>query len=296
LETCQGEAVRREARVSVHGLTRELALVKSEIDPTALPEASDSGGIVLLVEDRTEQYALQARVAHQDRLASIGRLAAGVAHEIGNPLTGIASVAQNLQHDVPDPDAVERLGLIVEQTRRIDRIVRTLVGFAHAGDPAGVQGSPVERVPVRVADVVQEAFTLTHLGRSGRAVEFVADVPAELAVLGDRQRLAQVLVNLCTNASDASREGARVEVRACASEAQVLIEVADHGAGMTAAVRARAMEPFFTTKMAGEGTGLGLSLVYSILMDLGGTLELDSEPGHGTTVTVRLPRVESVAP
>jgi Na+/proline symporter/signal transduction histidine kinase len=289
VEMCTGQDARREARVTVHGLTRELALVKSAIDPTALPGASDSGGLVLLVEDRTEQHALQARVAHQDRLASIGRLAAGVAHEIGNPLTGIASVAQNLQHDMSDADVVQRLGLIVEQTRRIDRIVRTLVGFAHAGGSAGSQGAALLREPVRVAEVVQEAFTLAHLGRRGRAVEFAADVPEDLHVLGDRQRLAQVLVNLCTNASDASAEGARVEVRAQAAETHVVIEVTDHGAGMSAAVRARAMEPFFTTKMAGEGTGLGLSLVYSILMDLGGTLELDSEPGRGTTVTVRLP-------
>jgi signal transduction histidine kinase len=285
---CAGGEVRRHARVTVNGGVRELTLVKSTIDATALPGAIDSGGLVLLVEDRTDQYALQARVMHQDRLASIGRLAAGVAHEIGNPLTGIASVAQNLKHDVADAGAVARLQLIVDQTRRIDRIVRTLVGFAHAG--AGDAALPsVPREPVDLADVVQEALTLTRLGRGARAVELVADVPEEVHVLGDRQRLSQVLVNLCTNACDASPDEARVTVRARCQASQVIVEVTDRGAGMTPAVRARAMEPFFTTKMPGEGTGLGLSLVYSIVTDLGGTLELQSEVGVGTTVRVQLP-------
>jgi signal transduction histidine kinase len=285
---CASGEARRHVRVMTNGGIRELSLVKSAIDATALPGAIDSGGLVLLVEDRTDQYALQARVIHQDRLASIGRLAAGVAHEIGNPLTGIASVAQNLKHDVADAGAVARLQLIVDQTRRIDRIVRTLVGFAHAG--AGDAALPsVPREPVGLTDVVQEALTLTKLGRGARAVELVADIPEEVHVLGDRQRLSQVLVNLCTNACDASPDEARVTIRARCQESQVIVEVTDCGAGMTPAVRARAMEPFFTTKMPGEGTGLGLSLVYSIVTDLGGTLELESEVGVGTTVRVQLP-------
>jgi signal transduction histidine kinase/Na+/proline symporter len=292
---CEGAEIRTEVRVSVRGSLRELALVKSVIDRAALPGAVDSGGLVILVEDRTEQYALQAHVAHQDRLASIGRLAAGVAHEIGNPLTGIASVAQNLRHDLSDPDAPQRLELIIEQTRRIDRIVRTLVGFAHAGGSASPERPSFVRAPVRLTDVVQEVFTLTRLGRGGRRFELVADVPSDLHVLGDRQRLAQVLVNLCNNACDASPEGGHIEVRARRDRDQAIIEVVDNGGGMTPAVRARALEPFFTTKPAGEGTGLGLALVYSILMEHGGTLELNSEVGVGTRVTVRLPVTESQA-
>jgi hypothetical protein len=153
----------------------------------------------------------------------------------------------------------------------------------------GTEGLLVPRVPVRMAEVVQEAFTLTRLGRGARDVELVADVAEEVHALGDRQRLSQVLVNLCTNACDASPNDARVEVRGRHEDGQVVIDVIDYGSGMSALVRARAMEPFFTTKMAGEGTGLGLSLVYSILTDLGGSLDLHSEIGIGTTVTVRLP-------
>jgi len=124
----------------------------------------------------------------------------------------------------------------------------------------------------------------------------LAEIPEDVHVLGDRQRLSQVLVNLCTNACDASPSDARVEVRARRQDAKVVLEVADHGSGMPFAVRARAMEPFFTTKMAGEGTGLGLSLVYSIVTDLGGTIDLQSEVGIGTTVTVHLPGAAMVEP
>jgi Na+/proline symporter/nitrogen-specific signal transduction histidine kinase len=280
------DELRRETRALVGGGVRDLALVKSTIAPAALPFASSAGGLVLLVEDRTEQYDLRARVAHQDRLASIGRLAAGVAHEIGNPLTGIASVAQNLRHELGEPDAPERLELILEQTRRIDRIVRVLGGFAHAG---AASAPDAERVPVQVAEVVREAFTLTGLGRAARAAALSANVAPELFVRGDRQRLVQILVNLLTNACDASKQGAGVQVHASRQGEQIVLQVVDHGTGMEPAVRARALEPFFTTKAAGEGTGLGLSLVYSLVMEQAGKLELESKPGEGTTVTVRLP-------
>jgi Na+/proline symporter/nitrogen-specific signal transduction histidine kinase len=292
-----GDEPRRERRAllgeGVAGGVRDLALVKSEIAPGALPGASAAGGLVLLIEDRTEQYALRARVAHQDRLASIGRLAAGVAHELGNPLTGIASVAQNLQHEVAEPDLRDRLELILEQTRRIDRIVRVLVGFARGG----VASVPdAERVPVQVADVVQEAFTLTHLGRAARQRVLRAEVPARLFAHGDRQQLVQILVNLLTNACDASAPEAAVAVHAHRDGEEVVLRVVDRGCGMEPAVRARALEPFFTTKSAGEGTGLGLALVYGLVMEQAGKLALESEAGAGTTVTVRLPAAADQEP
>jgi len=282
---CQSPEPRREACLTVQGVTRDLALVKSAIDPTALPGTQSSGGFVLLVEDLTEQHALSALVAHQDRLASIGRLAAGVAHEIGNPLTGIASVAQNLRSELDAPDVSERLDLIVEQTRRIDRIVRALVSFAHAGIE-GRGASPRERVSV--SEIVREAFTLTRLSKEARHVSLTQHVSESLVALGDHQRLVQVLVNLLANACDASPIGGYIEVYARAEAQKIVIEVVDHGTGMSPSVRARALEPFFTTKSAGEGTGLGLSLVYSMVMELSGSLTLDSELSVGTKVTVRL--------
>jgi Na+/proline symporter/signal transduction histidine kinase len=280
---------RDEVRFGPVGRERVLGLGRSQVAPGSLPEAA-TGGAILLVEDRTEQRALEARVAHQDRLASIGRLAAGVAHEIGNPLTGIASVAQNLRHDLAQPppggvgDAGDRLDLIVGSTARIDRILRALVGFAHTG------GGTSDRVPVRLAEVVADAVTLARLSRSGRGVSIAVEVSADLVVRGDAQRLEQVVVNLLTNACDASAAGAEVVVRASRDGGRVRLGVVDRGTGMSADVRARALEPFFTTKAPGEGTGLGLSLVYSIVMDHGGSVAIDSEPGAGTSIWISLPR------
>jgi signal transduction histidine kinase/Na+/proline symporter len=280
-----GEALGAFAAGSADGGERTLGARQLSLRRAAL-EGGEPGALVLLVEDRTEQRALEARVAHQERLASLGRLAAGVAHEIGNPLTGIASLAQNLLVEAADADVGERLGLIVDQTERIDRIVRALTGFSRAGGPA--RAIPGE---VPLAEVVAEAITLARLGRAGRAADLVARVPPSLRVMGDRQRLEQVFVNLLTNACDASPPGARIEVSAERAEERVVLRVADAGAGMTPDVRARIFEPFFTTKEVGEGTGLGLALVYSIVSEHGGTIDVESTPGLGTTVTVSLPGV-----
>jgi PAS domain S-box-containing protein len=281
----EGDPGKHERMVEARGGVRALLLMRSDIGTDGRGKPSDTGGSVLLVEDQTEQRALSARIAHTDRLASIGALAAGVAHEIGNPLTGIASVAQNLRHDTHDPDAQERLALIVEQTRRIDRIVRTLVAFAHT--PSAQVPSP-ERAPLHVRDVVEEAITLTRLGRTARRVAVIADVPQSVVVWSDRQRLVQILVNLAQNACDASDDGGTVKVSACREGPSCVIRVIDHGRGMSEAERSRAFEPFFTTKARGAGTGLGLSLVASLVAEIGGTLSLQSEEAVGTTVSVRL--------
>jgi len=281
-------AARAEEEHECEGRVRQLTLHRATVAAEA--GAGGPGGLALLVEDRTEQHDLQERVTHQDRLASIGRLAAGVAHEIGNPLTGIASLAQNLQSEADEarlPDMAERLKLVVEQTRRIDRIVQALMGFARAG-VAG-RRKPLVPVAVPVADVVADAVTLTRLGRSGRDIEFDVDVPSDLAVPRDRQRLEQVIVNLLTNACDASPPHGRVRVDAAREDQRVRLCVRDHGTGMSPEVRARIFEPFFTTKEPGQGTGLGLTLVYSIVLEQGGTVDVASAPGEGTTVTVNLP-------
>ena len=271
------EGGENEVEILVAG--RTLHLRRAEVD------APEPGGHAILIEDRSERRALEARVAHQERLASIGRLAAGVAHEVGNPLTGIASLAQNLRIETADPDIAERLGLILEQTRRIDRIVRALMGFARTGVGATGAGG---FGPVALAEVVADAVTLVRLGRAGRGAVIEVDIPDDLVVRGDRQRLEQVTVNLLANACDASPAGGRVQIAAARAGERVRLTVADAGPGMSEEVQARIFEPFFTTKEPGEGTGLGLALVYSIVADHGGTVEVKSAPGAGTRMTVDL--------
>ncbi len=266
---------------------RTIALGRSDLGPGALAGGS-AGGVVLLVEDLTDERALAAQVAHQERLASIGRLAAGVAHEVGNPLTGVKLTAANLRRELTDPDVRARLDLILGAGDRIDRIVRALVGYAHAGDAArGPRG------PVALAPLVADAVTLTRLSKAGKQLELRAEVPPTLAVTGDRPQLEQVIVNLLANAGDASSLGGEVTVTARAAGDQVIIEVIDRGAGMTPEVAARALDPFFTTKPPGEGTGLGLSQVYGFARQSGGSVEIESVVGQGSTVSLLLPVVEA---
>jgi len=253
-------------------------------DPMLPAEESISRtGTVILLEDLTSLENLEAELAHTDRLASVGRLAAGVAHEIGNPVTGIASLAQNLREETEDTQVRDTLDEILGQTRRISGIVRSLMGFSHSGMVSG------ERREFDLLPVIEDAMRLVRLTREAKRVDCSLSCPGGLKVFGDRQRIAQVLVNLFTNACDASKQGDRVEIIALAEASGVRIEVLDQGEGIPEEIRDEVLVPFFTTKQPGEGTGLGLPLAYRIIEEHDGSLEIDSQPGVGTRVVIRLP-------
>ncbi|MGH8465788.1 MAG: sensor histidine kinase, partial [Pseudomonas sp.] len=273
-------------RLGLDGQTRWLNLHKAAIDE---PLAPGNSGLVVLVEDLTETQALEDKLVHSERLASIGRLAAGVAHEIGNPVTGIACLAQNLREEREDDGEITELSSqILEQTKRISRIVQSLMSFAHAGSH---QHSDE---PVCLAEVAQDAIGLLALNRRNFEVQFFNLCDPEHWVDGDPQRLAQVLINLLSNARDASPPGSAVRVKSEASEHTVDLIVEDEGSGIPKNIMDRLFEPFFTTKDPGEGTGLGLALVYSIVEEHYGQITIDSpadiDRQRGTRIRVTLPR------
>jgi PAS domain S-box-containing protein len=272
-------------QVHIRGRARWFNLHKAAIeDPN--PLARVRSGMVILVEDLTERQMLESELAHADRLASIGRLAAGVAHEIGNPLTGIASLAQNLRDEQDAGVLEESIGQIQQQIRRIADIVQSLVTFAHGGVP-----SERPAAPVALAACVEEAVRLVQLSHAGKQIRFVNDCDPDVVLQGDRSRMVQLFVNLLSNACDASRPGDAVEVVSVLEREDIVhIEVRDAGTGIPDELRERVFEPFFTTKQPGEGTGLGLPLVYNIVSDHGGVIAIESTTGVGTTVIVRLPR------
>jgi Na+/proline symporter/nitrogen-specific signal transduction histidine kinase len=282
----------RRKRIEIGRRHRWFNLHKESVeDPATRADVSIPlrPGVVILLEDLTELETLEAELAHSERLASIGRLAAGVAHEIGNPVTGIACLAQNLRGET-DPDELETgITQILEQTRRITGIVQALTNYSHGG------AEDYACAPFDLGATVAEAIQLVRLAQ-GTRVLFEQSGPAGLTMAGDRQRLLQVLVNLLTNACDASEAGCRVAVRiASTSPDGISIAVIDQGTGIPLQHQARIFEPFFTTKEPGEGTGLGLALVYKIVRDHGGRIEVDSEPGQGTRVDVWLPRIPLAA-
>ncbi|GLU41499.1 sensor histidine kinase [Pseudomonas sp. NBRC 100443] len=273
-------------RLAIDGQTRWLNLHKAAIEE---PLAPGNTGLVLLVEDLTETQSLEDKLIHSERLASIGRLAAGVAHEIGNPITGIACLAQNLREEREgDGELTEISAQILEQTKRVSRIVQSLMSFAHAG------GKQVAAEPVCLADVTQEAISLLSLNRRSVEVQFFNLCDPDHWVEGDAQRLAQVLINLLSNARDASPPGGAIRVRSEASENTVDLIVEDEGSGIPKSIIDRLFEPFFTTKDPGKGTGLGLALVYSIVEEHYGQITIDSpadpERECGTRIRVTLPR------
>jgi len=272
-------------RLALDGQTRWLNLHKAAIDE---PLAPGNSGLVLLVEDLTETQLLEDRLVHSERLASIGRLAAGVAHEIGNPVTGIACLAQNLREEREgDAEIIETSQQIIEQTKRITRIVQSLMSFAHAG------GRQQASEPVCLAEVAREAISLLSLNRDYDVQYFNLCDPQHW-VEGDPQRLAQVLINLLSNARDASPAGGAIRVRTEASEQTIELMVEDEGSGIPKSIVDRLFEPFFTTKDPGKGTGLGLALVYSIVEEHYGLITIDSpaDPQRqlGTRIRITLPR------
>ncbi|TFH85725.1 ATPase [Billgrantia azerbaijanica] len=270
--------------VELDGTTRYLTLHRAE-----LPADDDlRGGTVILIEDHSELKWLEDELVHAARLASIGQLAAGVAHEIGNPITGISSLAQNLRYDTDDPQLLESAEQIQQLTDRVSRIVSSLVGFAHGG--RHVSGSRF--TPVAIASVTEEALHLIRLARSGEDVRYRNFCPPDLEVIGDAQRLQQVMINLLSNARDASEPDGAVSIAAERDGDMVLVSVTDEGHGLDAHVRDHLFEPFTTTKPPGEGTGLGLPLVYSIIAEHHGRIEIDSPPpgqARGTRISLWLP-------
>ncbi len=246
------------------------------------PSGTSNGDRLVLVEDVTDVQRLEGELAHSERLASIGRLAAGVAHEIGNPVTGIACLAQELKDQA---DASGQAGQILEQTQRITQIVQTLVGYAHAGRT----DTPEQPQATWLAAVAEEAQQLLQLNPRTRGIDFAIDIHPRLAVMAEHRRLVQVFVNLYSNAVDACGEDGQITTTAKAQRDMVQIRITDNGHGLPGSIRNKVLEPFFTTKTPGSGTGLGLALAHNIVTDYGGSLKLQPRRGRsGAEVIIRL--------
>ncbi|MGC9456559.1 MAG: sensor histidine kinase, partial [Halothiobacillaceae bacterium] len=180
---------------------------------------------------------------------------------------------------------------ILTQTRRITRIVQSLVNFSHAGETPETRFAPVALRPL-----VDEAIELIRLDRQAGDLQLDNTLPADLHAQGDRQGLSQVLINLLSNAIDASSPGDRIGLSGRAlPDGRLRLEVSDQGPGIDETLRDRVFEPFFTTKPPGKGTGLGLSLVYSIVRDHGGQVFVESPATGGTRVVVLLPSAPATA-
>lgn len=272
----------------LNGQKKSVNLHKAHIEDTSAPEHSHEG-MIMLLEDITETEILEAGLTHSERLASIGRLAAGVAHEIGNPITGIACLAQTIRDEYRDDELNKLARQIIEQTDRTSKILQSLVSFAHAG----TSNPQYANEPVLITECMEEAKTLISLDKKSKDLDIQIHSDPNAVIRGDSQRLLQVLINLVNNARDACQRNGKVSLLATVEDNQVRITITDDGIGIPDAIKDRVFDPFFTTKEAGEGTGLGLSLVFSIVEDLDGDIDIispvDKVRGTGTQVILRFP-------
>jgi two-component system NtrC family sensor kinase len=234
-----------------------------------------------------QQQLLQSR-----KMAAVGTLTSGIAHELNNPLNNISLTAETLLDDFDDTDDDQKKELLEEiftQVQRASATVRNLLDFTRKDHPVFT--------PVSIPDLLRASLKLVGNELALARVETRVDVPPDLPrVSGNPRNLEQVFLNLFLNAMEAMPEGGSLDVSATLQDGFVRVAVKDTGSGIPPEHLDQVFEPFFTTKEAGEGTGLGLSVSYSIVEKHGGHLEVESQPGRGTTFTVTLPAVQESPP
>ncbi len=236
--------------------------------------------VVHLVEDITERKTLEAEALHAGKLSVLGQMAAGIAHEIGNPLSSLETRLHRMRRD-PTPQFLEEsLGVLQSQFDRIGRIVRGVSHFARSRTDSWTACD--------LNKVVGEAVSLVKMDRRAVQITFRESLAMPIPpVRGVRDQIEQVVVNLLLNAVEAMPDGGTIQIATATEDHHVAVRIRDSGVGMDPSVQAKLFQPFFTTKPS--GTGLGLSICYSLVHAHGGTIEVSSFPGRGSCFTVNLP-------
>ncbi|TFG60272.1 MAG: PAS domain S-box protein [Nitrospirales bacterium] len=234
------------------------------------------------VGDMTKQRALEDQLRKTERLAELGTLASGMAHEIGTPMNIILGRAELLMRKATDESTRRGLGTIVTQVERITKIMNQLLSFARKR-PSEQRGVDLVGALGSVLDLLLEKF-------KNHNIHVVKDYAPDLPlVLADPDHISQVLLNLMLNACQAMPGGGTLTLRLCAKAKMVELSLQDTGVGIPQEQVSKIFDPFFTTKPVGEGTGLGLTVVHGIIQEHNGAIRVDSVPGQGTTFIVSLP-------
>jgi signal transduction histidine kinase len=226
---------------------------------------------------------MEEQLLQQEKMASLGLLAAGVAHEVNTPLAGIASYVQMLQSKVDgNTDVVELLNKVENQAFRASKIINNLLSFSRQ--------EASERTTLNFNALVSESLALLENQLKYPDVRVTTDLSGDLKeIVGDRIKLQQVIINLLLNARDSMPNGGEITISTRNRGDFIAVSVADSGLGIPKEVLPRIFDPFFTTKKIGQGTGLGLSVSYGIIQEHKGDIEVESERDRGTTFKVLLP-------
>lgn len=291
-EPCEGCPLIR----GLDGDARTTSLLQSQIgdrefEACAYPSTGDGFGntAILHYRDVTEERRLQREVIQQEKMAAIGMLAGGVAHEINNPLGGIIAFTQLLKRDLEDDkNLTDDLDAIEEAAGRCKKIIADLLDFSRVSKDR-------EKCSVDINVILEKVFPFIRREMQSLNVELVFDGAGRLPpVVGIPDRLQQVFINLMTNACHAMQKGGRLTVRTGVENDGELVSVSimDTGAGIPKHLRDRIFDPFFTTKEPGMGTGLGLSISYRIIREHGGSISFKDVDDGGTEFIVRLPAAQ----
>lgn len=245
---------------------------------------NETVGHSLILRDLTDVKMREEQIQQSERLATVGHMAAGVAHEVGNPLTAISSLVQVCQRKTEDKFIQDQLKKVREHIQRINKIVRELVDFSR---PSSMQTEHVQ-----INEVIKSAVGLLKHDARCREVDFKLNLSGNLPSISCvPDQIHQVLVNLLLNAVDAMKETAnpKITISTLKQQENIKLTVVDVGKGIKEENQSRIFEPFFTTKDVGRGTGLGLSVSHGIINKMGGSIRAESEYGKGTTFIIKLP-------
>ncbi|MEN6311384.1 MAG: ATP-binding protein [Acidobacteriota bacterium] len=254
-----------------------------------LDNALQPYGTIIVFEDVTEKISLQQRLLTSEKLASIGILSAGVAHEINTPLTGISSYIQMLQKKLTDTHYAQLLEKIEAQTDRVGRIVKNLLAFAR-------NPSDTSFHKVNIKESIEEILSLIDYKLKNMNIRLELDLAPIPPVQAQGERLQQVFINIILNALDAMPQGGTLGIRLAEAGDQAVIRISDTGTGIKSEHLPSIFDPFFTTKGIGKGTGLGLSISYAIVKEHEGHIQVESEVGKGSTFIITLPIGRDVRP
>ncbi len=235
-----------------------------------------------LIHDVTKRKRLEQEMQHEERMATMGRIASGVAHEIGNPLSSLSARLRRLREKSDESFVKETTEFLEEQVSRMNQLVRDISSFARA---------PESRwEPCDLNDMIQETVNLLAMDPNSKNVEITIEVPDDFPTfVGSRDQLSQVFMNLGMNALEAMEDGGRLTISARREDDDVLIQFTDTGEGIPPEQQNKIFTPYFTTRDRDEGTGLGLSVSHSLVEAHGGSIHVESQPGEGSTFTVQLP-------
>jgi C4-dicarboxylate-specific signal transduction histidine kinase len=249
-----------------------------------LDDRQPDGAAGLFLRDVSQSLRLRRSLEHSERLSQLGKMAAGIAHEVGNPLAGISSIVQSLLKGLPEDDPTrERLNLVKQQVTRITGILRQLVEYSR---PARR-----DRRPLDLNDLIRDAARLLSYDSRARGVDLTLELDDQLpALMLESHPIQQLLLNLLHNALDATegRSYRAVRVTSRLAGNRAVIHVDDTGPGVPEELRAQVFDPFFTTKDPGAGTGLGLWICRGIADALGGRLSVEQAPGSGARFVLEL--------